>query len=88
MHVGKITKLKTLLDLFPCYWTFKKFCCNENNSTRLGRYEYTIGRWGGKELIVPYLCDVSNLHSKPFKWQVGVWAKGRTMPWSIMQFKN
>jgi hypothetical protein len=39
----------------------------EKSLTRLERYEYIIGRWGGKELNVPYLCDVSNLHSKPFK---------------------
>jgi hypothetical protein len=39
----------------------------EKSLTRLERYEHIIGRWGGKGLIVPYLCDVSNLHSKPFK---------------------
>jgi uncharacterized protein YutD len=45
----------------------KSFVALKNNSTRLKRYEYIIGRWGGKELTIPYLCDVSNLHSKPFK---------------------
>jgi hypothetical protein len=43
------------------------FVAMKKNSTGLERYEYIIGRWGGKEFTVPYLCDVSNLHSKPFK---------------------
>jgi hypothetical protein len=49
MHVGKITKLKTLLDLFSCYPTLKKFCCNEkiiNKAWEIWIYHWKVGREG------------------------------------------